>query len=102
MNKHIKNKWSRSQVELQFKAKAYERYLIDPDTSIQDREVSINSELNEIVKDTYVLDFIGVNDITSEKKLQNSILSICVSPFFNSCQKMPKLCHSKGNMHYSK
>lgn len=70
-----KNKWSRSQVELQFKAKAYERYLIDPDTSMQDREVSINTELNEIVKDTYVLDFIGVNDITSEKKLQNSILS---------------------------
>ncbi len=70
-----KNKRSRSQVELQFKAKAYERYLINPDTSIQDREVSINSELNEIVKDTYVLDFIGVNDIISEKELQNSILS---------------------------
>ena len=70
-----KNKWSRSQVESQFKAKAYERYLINPDTSIQDREVSINSELNEIVKDTYVLDFIGVNDIISEKELQNSILS---------------------------
>ena len=70
-----KNKWSRSQVELQFKAKAYERYLINPDISIQDREVSINTELNEIVKDTYVLDFIGVNDIISEKELQNSILS---------------------------
>ena len=70
-----KNRWSRSQVELQFKAKAYERYLINPDISIQDREVSINTELNEIVKDTYVLDFIGVNDIISEKELQNSILS---------------------------
>ena len=75
INQTHKNRWSRSQVELQFKAKAYERYLINPDTSIQDREVSINTELNEIVKDTYVLDFIGVNDITSEKKLQNSILS---------------------------
>ena len=62
-----KNRWSRSQVELQFEAKVYERYLINPDTSIQDREVSINTELNEIVKDTYVLDFIGVNDIISEK-----------------------------------
>ena len=70
-----KNKWSRSQVESQFKAKAYERYLINPDTSIQNSEVSINTELNEIVKDTYVLDFIGVNDIISEKELQNSILS---------------------------
>ena len=49
-----KNKWSRSQVELQFKAKAYERYLISPDTSIQDSEVAINSLLNEIVKDTYI------------------------------------------------
>ena len=75
INQTHKNGWSRSQVELQFKAKAYERYLINPDTSIQDREVSINSELNEIVKDTYVLDFIGVNDIISEKELQNSILS---------------------------
>ncbi len=37
--------------------------------------LTINFLLNEIVKDTYVLDFIGVNDITSEKKLQNSILS---------------------------
>ncbi len=43
-----KNRWSRSQVELQFKAKAYERHLINPYISIQDREVSINSELNEI------------------------------------------------------
>ena len=75
INQTHKNRWSRSQVELQFKAKAYERYLIDPDTSIQDSEVSINTELNEIVKDTYVLDFIGVNDIISEKELQNSILS---------------------------
>lgn len=60
-----KNRWSRSQVELQFKAKAYERYLINPDVSIQDSEVSINTELNEIV-----------NDITFEKKLQNSILLV--------------------------
>ena len=37
-----KNKWSRSQVESQFKAKAYERYLINPDTSIQGSEVAIN------------------------------------------------------------
>ncbi|MDY5983448.1 MAG: DUF1016 N-terminal domain-containing protein [Anaeroplasma sp.] len=48
INQTHKNRWSRSQVELQFKAKAYERYLINPDTSIQDREVSINTELNEI------------------------------------------------------
>ncbi len=37
-----KNRWSRSQVELQFKAKPYERYLINLDISIQDREVAIN------------------------------------------------------------
>ena len=44
-----KNRWSRSQVELQFKAKAYERYLINPDISIQDSEVSINTELNDLI-----------------------------------------------------
>lgn len=70
-----KNRWSRSQVELQFKAKAYERGLINPDTSIPQNEISINKELNEIVKDTYVLDFLGINDINSEKNLQNSILN---------------------------
>ena len=73
--KRIKNKWSRSQVELQFKSKAYEMYLINPDTSIQENKVLINTELNEIVKDTYVLDFLGLNDIKSERELQNSILS---------------------------
>lgn len=70
-----KNRWPRSQVELQFKAKAYERGLISPDTSTPQNEISINKELNEIVKDTYVLDFLGINDINSEKNIQNSILN---------------------------
>ena len=55
ISRTYENRWSRSQVELQFRAKAYERYLINPDTSMQDREVSIYTELNEVVKDTYVL-----------------------------------------------
>ena len=75
INETHKNGWSRNQVELQFKAKAYQRYLIKPDTSIQKEDILINNHLEEIIKDSYVLDFIQVSDLESEKKLQNSLIS---------------------------
>ena len=70
-----KHGWSRSMVLNQIEMKLYERSLISPDTSIQDTDVSINNNLNEIIKDTYVLDFLNINDIKSEKELQNSLIS---------------------------
>ena len=75
INETYKNGWSSNQVELQFKAKAYQRYLIKPDTSIQKEDILINNHLEEIVKDSYVLDFIQVSDLESERKLQNSLIS---------------------------
>jgi len=75
INQTHKNGWARSQVELQFKAKAYQRSLIEPDTSNQTNSLSINSNLNDLVKDTYILDFIGINDIKNERDLQNSLMS---------------------------
>ena len=56
----------------QFKLKAYERHLIEPDTS---PVITTSSDLtNELFKDTYVFDFIDINNIKSEKELQNNLL----------------------------
>ena len=67
-----KNGWSRSMVLNQFKLKAYERSLIEPETS---PVISSSTELtNELFKDTYVFDFIDINDIKTEKELQSSLL----------------------------
>ena len=67
-----KNGWSRSMVLNQFKLKAYERSLIEPETS---PVISSSTKLtNELFKDTYVFDFIDINNIKTEKELQNSLL----------------------------
>ena len=56
----------------QFKLKAYERSLIEPETS---PVISSSIELtNELFKDTYVFDFIDINNIKNEKELQSSLL----------------------------
>ena len=67
-----KNGWSRSMVLNQFKLKAYERSLIEPETS---PDIATSNELtNELFKDTYVFDFIDINNIKSEKELQKALL----------------------------
>ena len=67
-----KNSWSRSMVLNQFKLKAYERSLIEPETS---PDITTSNELtNELFKDTYVFDFIDISNIKSEKELQKSLL----------------------------
>ena len=72
INQTHKNSWSRSMVLNQFKLKAYERSLIEPETS---PVISSSTELtDELFKDTYVFDFIDINNIKSEKELQNSLL----------------------------
>ena len=72
INQTHKNGWSRSMVLNQFKLKAYERSLIEPETS---PVISSSTELtNELFKDTYVFDFIDINNIKNEKELQNSLL----------------------------
>jgi len=67
-----KNGWGRSMVLNQFKLKAYERSLIEPETS---PDITASNELtNELFKDTYVFDFIDINNIKSEKELQKTLL----------------------------
>lgn len=72
INQTHKNGWSRSMVLNQFKVKAYERSLIEPETS---PDITTSTELtNELFKDTYVFDFIDINNIKAEKELQNSLI----------------------------
>ena len=67
-----KKGWGRSMVLYQFKLKAYERSLIEPETS---PDITTSNELtNELFKDTYVFDFIDINNIKSEKELQKTLL----------------------------
>ena len=67
-----KNGWGRSMVLNQFKLKAYERSLIEPKIS---PDITTSTELtNELFKDTYVFDFIDINNIKSEKELQKTLL----------------------------
>ncbi len=67
-----KNSWSRSMVLNQFKLKAFERSLIKPETS---GEITTSNDLtNELFKDTYVFDFIDINNIKNERDLQKKLL----------------------------
>ena len=72
INQTHKHSWSRSMVLNQFKLKAYERSLIEPDTS--PIITSSQNLTNALFKDTYVFDFIDINNIKSEKELQNTLL----------------------------
>ena len=55
-----------------FKLKAYERSLIEPE--ISPNITSSNELTGELFKDTYVFDFIDINNIKSEKELQKTLL----------------------------
>ena len=72
INQTHKHGWSRSMVLNQFKLKAYERSLIEPNTS----PIMTSSQdlTNDLFKDTYVFDFIDINNIKSEKELQKTLL----------------------------
>ena len=72
INQTHKNGWSRSMVLNQFKLNAYERSLLEPDTS---PSITVSDDLtNELFKDTYVFDFIDINNIKGEKELQKKLL----------------------------
>ena len=71
IDKTHKYSWSRSQVIKKFKEKAYERNLIEPDTSIS---IKNDSPINEIIKDTYVFEFLNMTNTTTEKNLKDALL----------------------------
>ena len=71
INQTHKNGWSRNMVLNQFELKAYERSLIEPNTSTPIKSDDLTKEL---FKDTYVFDFIDKNKINNEKDLKNSLV----------------------------
>ena len=71
INATHKNGWSRAMVMNQIEMKAYERSLIEPDTT---EIVKSDDSINEIFKDTYVFDFTDKNDLKTEKDLKNKMI----------------------------
>ena len=66
------NGWSRSTVLKQIEMKAYERSLIEPQTT---NIVKSNDISKEIFKDTYVFDFLESKDITTEEDFKNKLVN---------------------------
>jgi len=67
INQTYRNRWSRSMVMKQFELQAYQRNLIEPITSV-------DGVVQDIVKDTLILDFISKDDIQTEKDLKDKLI----------------------------
>ena len=75
INQTYKNNWSRKIVKEQFKAKAYERNLIEPQvTDI----VNQDEHLKDIFKDTISFNFLGNIDIKDERDLKDKLMDSIV------------------------
>ncbi len=71
VNQTHKNGWSRSMVLSQMALKAYERSLIEPNTTSVVRSDDL---ANELFKDTYVFSFLDKNNIKTEKDLKKQMI----------------------------
>ena len=71
INATHKNGWSRAMVMNQIEMKAYERSLIEPDTT---DIVKSDDSLKELFKDTIVIDFLDKNKLKTEKDLKNQMI----------------------------
>ena len=63
--------WSRAMVMNQIEMKAYERSLIEPDTT---DVVKSDDSIKELFKDTIVIDFLDKNKLKTEKDLKNQMI----------------------------
>ena len=97
------NKWLKEKVAEQFKAKAYERKLIEPQVT---EIVQKDEGLKEIFKDTLNFDFLGKVDIRDEKDLKDKLLDkiVCflqeLGPGFSLVGKEYKLVTPTGKNYY--
>jgi predicted nuclease of restriction endonuclease-like (RecB) superfamily len=71
INKTHKLGWSRSMVLNQIAMKAYERSLIEPNTT---SIIKTDDLTKELFKDTYVFDFIDKEKVKNEKDLKNQMI----------------------------
>ena len=99
INQTHKYSWSRSQVLQKFKEQAYKRDLIEPDTSIS---IKNDESISEIIKDTYIFEFLNTNNIASEKNLKEALLDNVIEflhelgPGFSLVDKEYKLLTPTG------
>ena len=73
ISKTYENRWSRSMLITQFDLHAYERSKIEPIVSNKVKE-SNNELVNNLFKDSYVLDFIDKDNKLSERELKDSMI----------------------------
>ena len=66
-----KNGWSRSMLLNQIELKAYERSLIEPQTT---DILKTDDITNQLFKDTYAFDFLDKNNLKTEKDLKNQMI----------------------------
>ena len=98
-----KNRWSRRMVAEQFKVKAYERKLIEPQVT---EAVEQDTQLKEVFKDTLSFDFLGKLTFKDEKDLKDKLLDGIISflrelgPGFALVDREHKLVTPTGKNYY--
>ena len=103
VNQAYINRWSRRMVAEQFKAKAYERKLIEP---LITETVAKDEGLKEIFKDTISFDFLEKLDVKDERDLKDRLLDCVISflrelgPGFALVDREHKLVTPTGKNYY--
>ena len=103
INQTYKNRWSRRMVAEQFKAKAYERKLIEPQVT---EMVEKDEELKQVFKDTLSFEFLGKLEIKDERDLKDKLLDSMVlflqelGPGFALVDREHKLVTPTGKRYY--
>ena len=103
INQTYKNKWSRRVVIEQFKVKAYERKLIEPQVT---EIVAKDEELKQVFKDTLSFEFLGKLKIKDERDLKDRLLDGIISflqelgPGFALVDREHKLVTPTGKNYY--
>ena len=98
-----KNRWSKEKVAEQFKAKAYERKLIEP---LVTETVEKDAQLKEVFKDTLSFDFLEKLEFKDERDLKDKLLDGIISflqelgPGFSLVGREYKLMTPTGKRYY--
>ena len=98
-----KNRWSKEKVAEQFKYKAYERKLIEPQVT---EIVEKDAQVKQVFKDTLSFDFLGKLEIKDERDLKDRLLEKIVfflqelGPGFSLVGKEYKLVTPTGKNYY--
>ena len=98
-----KNRWSKEKVAEQFKYKAYERKLIEPQVT---EIVEKDAQVKQVFKDTLSFDFLGKLEIKDERNLKDRLLEKIVfflqelGPGFSLVGKEYKLVTPTGKNYY--